>query len=434
MKKNLILFFIFITLLVGTYFVQEKRVDEEYQDAITRDRVVTFEINQLKMGEVEAKKVKGQWWEGKTLLSHNTFNQVEKKLLEIKKIKDITGEWKSFFSHPFTFEINHTVWTIGDLSLDRQGFYVAQDKKIMLVVIEGESTELTQNENDIASIKLDELKKHLSKTRDELKEHQFFRFYPDLPYRKVMVESEGRLTFELDFEKNTTNPPPIPGIYVHDKIVNKFHSLITQMNMKEEIPYSEKLKFKKMASITFLAKSKVVWELWIKSDKSADAILIDPDQKRAFLMVGGTLKSFFILIQDYWDKKVIPASEFKPFSRLPMTFSQGSKQAEVFVLNQEPMKFDSPKHKVQSENLYSLIQLVFNLSQHDQADRVSILSKTEKQQLMSGEFLRLHVLNQDLIFWPKAEELIVVNLTQGFKAHFGMYQEKWGARFEDVIK
>ena len=434
MKKNLILLGVFLVLLITTYFVQEKRMTDEYEEAITRDRVVTGDITHLKMGELSAEKKGDQWMSGKTLLSHNTFKQIEKKLLEIKKIKDIQGEWKTYFNDPFVFEINHEVWTIGDLSLDKQAFYLAQGKKIMLAVIEGESTELTQDETEIASIKLEELKKNLTKSPQELEERQFFRFYPDLPSESVTIESEGRLTFELDFLNNTTIPGPIPGIKVHDRIDDKFHSLITQMNLKEEIPYSEKLKFKKLAQITFNGKKKVAWELWLRNDKSADAILIDSDLKRAFLMVGGTLKTFFILIQDYWDKKVIPPAEFKSFTRLPMTFTQGPKQAEVFVLNQEPLKFESPGHKLQTDNLYSLMQIVLNLSQHDQADRVSILSKSERQQVLSGDFLRLHILNQDLVLWGKAEELIVVNLTQGFKAHFGMYQEKWGTRFEDVIK
>src|SRR5690606_20261862 len=107
----------------------------------------------------------------------------------------------------------------------------------------------------------------------------------------------------LNFEANTTNPPPIKGIVVHKDIGKKFYSLLTQMNIKEKVPYSEKLKSKKLASLKFIdGANEIVWELWLKSEKSADAYIIDSKSQKAFLMVGGTLRAFFIQVQDYWDK------------------------------------------------------------------------------------------------------------------------------------
>jgi hypothetical protein len=43
-------------------------------------------------------------------------------------------------------------------------------------------------------------------------------------------------------------------------------------------------------------------------------------------------------------------------------------------------------------------------------------------------------MNQELLIWRKTEELIVANLTQGFKAHFTLLDEKFRGRFEDVLK
>ena len=435
MKKNLILLGVFVVLLVGTYFFQEKRAEKEYVEAQTKDRLINFEVTHLKLPTIEAVKKNGSWWNGNQLLSHNTFKTIEKKLSEIKKIKSIQGEWATFFPHPFSFEINHVPWTIGDMSLDKQGFYISQNKNVYLAVIEGESMELTQDEREIESIKLNELVSALSKPAAELAENQLFRFYPDIPMDRIVISVDQNLPFELDLKNNKTLPPPVKGIAVHKDLRGKFFSLLTQMTLKEEVPYSEKLKFKKLGDVKFLNEKKTVdWELWIKSDKSADAFIIDSAQKRAWLMIGGTLKLFFVRNQDYWDKKVIPSEFFKSFTRLNATFTQGSKSAVVSILNREPLAFEVNGYKVDQAKMEFLMQFLFNLSSKDQAERVSILSSSEKKQLLSEEHLRIEILDQELILWRKAEELIVVNLTQGFKAHFNLVDENFRGKFEDVLK
>lgn len=435
MKKNLILFAVFLSLLVVTYLFQEKRTEREYAEAQLKDRLVDFEVTHLKLPQIEATKKDGRWWQGDKLLSHNTFKQIEKKLTEIKKIKEIQGDWKTFFPHPFSFEINHIPWTIGDMSLDKQGFYVAKDKKIYLAVIEGESTQLTHDEHEIESIKLNELVTTLSKDKSTFVENQLFRFYPDLPMERVVLAAEGSLPYELDFKKNETLPPPLQGVKVLKDLRGKFYSLLTQLTLKEEIPYAENLKFKKLADLKFIDQKRTVsWELWLRSKSSADAIIIDSAGKKAYWMVGGTLRMFFIQNQDYWDKKVIPSEHFSSFTKLVTTFTQGAKTAKVTIINREPMAFEAKGFKIDQLKMEQLLQFIFNLGPKDQADRVSLLSKTEKQQLLSEEHLRIEVFDQDLILWRKQQELIVVNLTQGFKSHFGLIDENFRGTFEDVLK
>lgn len=435
MKRNLILFGVFVVLMGVTYFFQEKRVEEAHHEEDRQNQLINFEIKTIGLPSVTATRVNGQWKSEGQLLSHNTFKLIEKKLTEIRKIKEVSGEWNTYFPNPFSFKINDIPWTIGDLSLDKQGFYIAQDKKVYLAYIEGESHDLAKDPDEIAGIKLNELVRALSKSKDELIENQLFRYYPDLPLGKVILSSDGSLPFELDFEKNMTLPPPIEGINVHKDLRGKFYSLLTQVTMREEIPYSEKLKVKKIGEIVFQKEQSVLkWELWLRNEKSADALIIDDKNKKAYLMVGGTLKIFFVRIQEYWDKKIIPQENFLSFTRLETTFVQGSKKARVIILNREPMAFEAKGYKVQDLKMEQLVQFIFNLGPKDQADRVSILSKTEKAQLLTEENLQMNVMDQDLVLWRKKEELIVANLTQGFKAHFSLLDENFRGTFEDVLK
>ncbi len=435
MKKNLSLFGVVILLLGITYIFQEKRSEKEYALEEQKARLLQEELTHLKLPSVEAEKRGESWWSGETLLSHNTFKQIEKKLQEIKKIKTIEGEWQHFFAHPFIFEVNKEKWTIGDMSLDKAAFYIARNDKIYLAVIEGSSHQLTHDESEIEATKVNELVSFLSRSLDDLKETQLFRFYPNLPMERVVVNVEGSLPFELNFKNGTTEPPPVPGIEVHHDLAQKFVSLLTQVNLKEEVPFSEKLKFKKLGEVKFIKDDQtVVWELWLKDEKSANAYILDSDKKRAYLMVGGTLKVFFIQVQDYWDKKVIPSKSFKDFTKTTATFIQGSKEAVVTIINRQPLGFEVKGYKIDQAKMEFLIQFIFNLDSKDQAERVSQLSKSERQQILSEEHLRIDIMGQELLLWRKAEELIVVNLTQGYKAHFNLVDENFHGKFEDVLK
>ena len=436
MKKNLYLSGILLALLLGTYVFQELRTKQVFEESFTKDHLVLAEdIQSLSWGDVQAIKKDGQWWANDKLLSANTFKQLEKRIGQIKKIKEVVGDKQSFFSSPVELKVNGETWVLGDLTLDRQGFYLSRNDKLMVAISEGEGQEITDEPGKVTEVKLEDLKKALLLKRDELSETQLFRFYPKLPLGTVTIGSDGRPEYELDLLNNQTLPPPIPGIKPHQKLLEKFTSLLTQMTIKNEVPYSEALKFKKLGQMVFQHdKMKVTWELWLNSGKSADSFIIDSVSKQAWQMIGGTLKAFFIHHQDYWDKKVIPPQEFKNFSRLKTIFTQGERTALIEIINREPLAFESNQYKIEAEKMNILFQYVFNLSEKDQADRVSLLSKSERKEVLSGDFLRVEVMNQELVFWRKKEELIVVNLTQGFKAHFLVTQQSLRATFEDVIK
>ncbi len=435
MKNNLILLGVLVSLILGTYIFQENRVARELKESREESALLLGEILTLELPNIKAEKINGQWMDGETLLSFNTFKQIEKKISEIMKIKEISGDWANYSRYSFPFKVNGVDWSIGDLSLDKQSFYIKQGDKIYLAVIEGGSHHLTSHEEEIEEIKLNELLNFLSKKKNDLVELQLFRYFPTLPLSRVVISNDGDLPFELNLDSNMTQPGPISGVEVHSNLKNKFMSLLTQATIKEVTPLSEIKKFKKLGEINFLGGNQnVKWELWLKSDKSADAIIIDPLHKKSFLMVGGTLKIFFVRLQDYWDKKVIPSKDFTSFTQVNAEFIQGSKRDTITIVNKEPLEFESKILNIDTPNMELLTQIIFNLDQRDQAERVSILTKAERTQFLSGDYLKIRVMNQELLIWRKTEELIVANLTQGFKAHFTLLDEKFRGRFEDVLK
>jgi hypothetical protein len=435
MKKNLLLLGILISLLIVTYYFQEKKTDRKYLESQREGKVFLDEIQSLEMSDIKAVKKDGRWFAGETLLSHNQMKQLEQRLKELKVIKDLEGGAASLPSSALRAKINDHELLVGDLALDRQSFYISINGSPHLAIIDGESSAMAQSPEELEGLKLQEFKSMLLQSQAQLKETQLFRYYPNLPVERAMLEVQGHLPFELNFKSNETAPPPVSGVAVQARLQEKFISLLTQVNFKEEVPFSAKLKFRKLGEIKFLGEQKVVkWELWLKDEKSADAYLIDEEAKKAWLMIGGTLRIFFIQIQDYWDKKVIPASSFKSFSRLDLKLRQGSREVPVTVLNREPLDFTSKTHKIKLGNMQDLFQFIFNLGERDQAHRVSNLASSERKQLLNQEHLRLEIMGQELLLWRKPQELIVVNLTQGFKTHFHVVMENFNAQIEDVIE
>ncbi len=433
MKNNLLLLGVLFALLTATYFLQEKSAQDDYKQSQIEGRVLTVPVTTLKLSDFEAQKKGNSWWAQDTLMSHNYMNQLEKKLHEVKKVKVLTGSKETFFKNALTFSVNGKPWTIGEMALDKNGFYLSIGDEIMLAVVEGESTQLTEDGSEIPAIKRRELVGIVSKTFNELKENQLFRFYEKLPMEKVSVETEGRLPFELNLSANQSIPAPFAGIALHEDLQKKFTSLITQMNIKEKVPYDEKLKGTKLGQIKFQADNDtVIWELWLKDKKSADSFVIDSDKKMAFSMIGGTLKVFFIQVQDYWDKKIIPPANFREFNEIKAQFVQGSQSRIITVQNKEPLSFLGGK--LEADKLRSLFQILLNLGPYDQADRVSPLSKTDKQVYLAEDHLRVTIFDQELIVVKKPEEIIVVNLTQGFKSHFTMAVDLVSYRFQDMLK
>jgi hypothetical protein len=433
MKKNVALFGILIALLGVTYFFQEKKAEQKFEENLVRDKLYPGEITQLTISGVMAKKENGQWKSGERLLSHNLFRQIEDQVKQIKKMKEVRGEMKDFFTTRTELSVNNDTILVGDLALDRQGFYVSQNGKMMLAILEGTNHELTEDVKDVQATKLNELKVVLMKAPKDLEETQLFRFYPDLPMERITIKVPGSLPFELDLKNNTTTPPPFSGITVHDKLPQKFVSLLSQVTLKEEIPLGT---FgAKLGEITFIKDGKaVMWELFMKNNTSADAVLVDPVRKKSWLMIGGTLRIFFIQLQDYWDKKNIPPFEFKNFERESMTFTQGKVRTIVTLVNKEPLSFESSHYKVDEEKMTELVSYALNLGPLDQATRVSLLSNSEKKQVLSEDHLKVEMFGQELVFWPKAEEIIIVNLTQGYKSHFARADISGGFRFKDVLK
>ena len=309
------------------------------------------------------------------------------------------------------------------------------DQEIFLCVIDGESQQLTSNSSEIASIKYDELKRLLNLDINQLKEDKILHFLPDLKMSKAVFSADGAPTFEINFVDNMTNPKPLSGIEVHAELMDKFITSFNQMSAIDDLIYKDVKPFKKLSMIeVFFPDQSFKLELWQLNKSSADAVIICPEFAKAWRVSGRFLKIFFVHVQDFWDKKVIPSKAFNPQKEIKLSLFEQNKQTDVFVKNTNPFQFHSSMGKLNQQKWDFFIQYIFNLGQKDQADRISIFTPSEKDIFLKQNILNIKVFGQHLLIWRRSQELIVANLTQGFKAHYVFLEENFSARFDDMLK
>ena len=432
MKSNLKLLIVLILLLTGTYIWIErpdrmwwKQHDETYRLRDLAEEAQSFGV----FGKKWALK-DNQWTHGKEILSLSIWPKWKRIFTNLKLEREIImppGMTKeNYLGEGFPVTINDHSFIFGERSVDGKSIYILdlESNKIL---------QMSLLPSDLFQM-LDEVK---AKSELEMIERRVFAYFSDIPFTKVVFETPGILSFELDLEAKTTSPRPIPGILIHPHIDQKFWHEIDLMQFTAQIEPDMGLLYQKMASLSLLDKDKKVltFELHRVGPQNADAVVYVPEKKKMFKVQGNTAKVFFDQVQDYWDRKIIPRDVFKSFTEMRVQFVLGEREATVNVINQEPLSFGStqPEIKVKEDKLQNLFAILFNLGQYDEASRVSILTKSEKQQFQNEPHIRMNVFGQDLMLIRKTNELVVVNFTQGFKAHFILFDISIGDQWEDFF-
>lgn len=427
MKLNLWLFGILMTLVVGTYFFQEKRVEENFKKSLVAGKLVKGQINSIETPTFKATLVANRWIFENELLSYNDLSRLVTMLETVKEVKALEADPNV---EGINFKLNETSYFLGSMNLDQSGFYFKVNDKNFVAIIETDSRQIHSEGENLNVIKYNELKSLLMKTQVELVEKQLFRYYPDLQFETVLVKPDGALDFELDFKNNTTLPAPMKGIEVHQELGNKFQALVREIKIKKKVKADPKLKKNKMGEITFLPQE-MKWEVFLPHKNKADVYLFD-SQGNAYEMIGGTLKVFLIQLQDYWDKKIIPPSDFKNFDVLSVTLSQGTDELTIKVKNREPLEYESDQ-KIKLNKVEMLFQVIFNLANFDQGQRVSPMTTSQYRQLLSEDNLRMEIMGQDLVMVSYGQELIVANITQEYKVHFNRI-ENFPLNIKDMLE
>jgi len=396
MKTNGILFLFLVGLLTLTYFFQEKKIWSNPADENELGKLIDFPIQKISLPNIEAEKKASKWLYGKQLLSQRLFEKLEERLLQIELIKVLDEVDKTILDGALAFTVNGHVFNLGEISLDKESFYVGRDGKFFLAKIEGASAGISLSEADLEADKLDELKSLMSMPNENYFEDQLISYYDNFSPEKVLVFREGTGAYELNFLENSTSPEPLKGVEVHRDIKTKFISQLNQIQIKKELSFNQLKKFKKLAVINFRQKNSkvIIWEIWQTNQATADAMVIDSDMRKAFLITGQSMKLFFLNVQDFWDKKIIPSEKFKHFESLKFEISQNNKTEKVEILNREPLAFNASSLKTNQERLGDLFQFLFNLGPFDQADRISQLTSTEKVQFLDRLFLKIKILEK----------------------------------------
>ncbi|MFY7993551.1 MAG: hypothetical protein ACOVP4_09690 [Bacteriovoracaceae bacterium] len=432
MKNNLGLLLVFILLLTGTYVWIERpdrvwwqKHDETYRLRSLVENAESFGV----LGKTWTLK-ENQWVSGQDLLSLTIWPKWKRIFSQLKFEREIILNAQTnkdnFLGEGFPITIDDRSFILGETTVDGKSLY-------LLDVNENKILQMSLLPSDLFQM-LDEVKE---KTPQDMIEKRVFAYFNNVQFTKVVFETPGILSFDIDLFNKQTNPRPIPGILLHPHLDQKFWHEMDLLQFTEQIKPDLALLYQKMASLSLVQDEKKVltFELHRVGPLNADAVVYVPEKNQMFKVRGNTAKVFFDQVQDYWDLKIIPRNVFKAFTETRAQFVLGDKEVTVNIINQEPLAFVSPDSqiKLKEDKLQNLFNLIFNLSQYEEASRVSILTKAERQQFQNESHIRMNVFGQDLMLVRKTNELVVVNFTQGFKAHFFFFDISIGDQWEDFF-
>ena len=432
MKSNLKLLILLLVLVTGTYFLVE-RPDRvwwsQHNDSYTLKPI--FENAKTLEFQKTIWVLKDQQWTyEKDILSQPILAKWKRILTSFKLEREIpltaTVKKADFITKGYSLGIDDNHYIIGDQSADGKSVYILDTDKNRIL-------QMSLLPSDLYKV-LDELKEN---DLEKMIEKRVYAHFSHIEFEKVLFETPGILSFELDLINKVTIPKPIAGVLQHPHLDQKFWHEMELLQFTHQLPYNPGLLYQKMAQVSFLQKDKKVlsFELHRLGPQNADAVVYVPETKQIFKVQGQTAKVFFDQVQDYWDRKIIPKNVFKAFNELNAHFVLGDKETNLKVINQEPLGFQSVdgKFKLKDDKLQNLFGIIFNLGQYEEASRVSILSKAESQQFQNESHIRLNVFGQDIMLVRRTNELVVVNFTQGFKAHFILFDISIGDQWEDFF-
>jgi|GEM_PF-6049790 len=435
MKQNVQLFFLLIGLLAFTYYFQEIRPEKlkkesQAQISILKKTPESLVFNNIKFN----KNVDGQWISGDELMSQNKLNQVIQLLMSLERVNEKKIISDIDFSDSLTLRVDDQLLEIGDLTIERESFYVKFRGDIILARFAGERDEILQEGESLQQKLKLRLKSLVDLDVVGLRENQLFRFFKNWEIQSLSLNQQERKPFSLNLKTKKLIPAPYDGLELHEDLDKKILSLLTQIQVKEfikDFSFKETEKIAQ-ATLTLMGEQRTFLILRMKEGKSADVYLQHLESNRVWKVIGGTLKLFFISEQDLWNKKNMP--HLTSFHQDKIELKNKTKRFSIKIFNREPFLFEPEFGKLDSTKIDLLTRLVLNLKPFEEAERVSRLLRSDEQYLETQNFTIFSFQDQSFTIWTKPSETIVCDKQRKLKFHYPHPGAALSFYLDDVIR
>ena len=346
MKTNAIYFLILTCLLTFTYFFQELKEREKFEEKDRREILFNekvygpflgFELNDTYF----FKDRNGQFKTKKNIpISQEKVFKVLNILsgLRVEKVlpvgeKKINEDQKLFFPHKeqkitFRFKNKRMVFILGQKLSYSQSFYfkIEGGKKVIFGIAKDVSDfkALYQKENyENSSKRYNRLSNILSLNENYFINKKIIGSFSKI--KKIKFEGVGGEKFSLDLSKNATIPSHFQGLAYSKAKFNVFKRDLLELKAVSIIENWEKKKLaRKLVTMNFLLKNKESFKLELFGKYG--------DQKSFFILKSGpsylykinqkSLLPFIVSVQDFWSLNPLKRQDIKE-GKVPQVSSLG---------------------------------------------------------------------------------------------------------------
>lgn len=412
-NKNLLLFLLLACAIGLTYWFEERGTHQALKVESKRTEVLNTEnlgqLSGVKGIKIDFEK-KGEAFfarNNQILLSQGRLDEFFKILggLKVKtflKDEDVSKVGRTFYIPDdsmklnFQFEKGQIEFTLGKKLDFDQSFYmeITQDGKKQIVIVNDESPDpgayQTDKEYQVSDVKYKRLQMVFLLTNVYFYDTRVFKdFYTDeksINFDRVTISTFRNKKYVLNFKDTTTSPAAPKGIAYFEENWLAFHKALTNLAGRTVIsPYEPVALTDLLSQFEVIDRQgrNYILTVYKKFGDQNGYFLTSSLDKLLYVLKTEDARFFFVNVQDFWKKSIVPASrEYQ----LSITFYD-NKTEVVKISDKELFKVEPQKTgaKVRPLEFKKLIDFLKSEGDHV-SDLTEKPSETLKKNIMQLRF------------------------------------------------
>lgn len=390
MKKNFILFFIVISLLVLTFLVKEKNLLE------TKKLISYNELKQTLQFEISKTKLlykNGKWYyqDNDLPISLEKIEHFIEILSNIRfedELDAIDQDKKVLFQIKWGNLDQQKTFQIYSFSEITGRLTVALNNKYYRAELAHSTDGLYQSEANLQSRLYSELVYYLVNKDAFYKDNYFY------PLKLDITKIDIRDKFQINLKKQMTEPEIYPGLKYKSDFLKLVNELLRKIKITKYLHESDELS----QDLGWINIDGSRWlSLFGKNNGQEGTFLFDHKLKKKFEIDSGHLDIFFIKPSYFWSLQPLSEDELLNLNEAEVLLTQGDQELRLKIPNVENFTIKVEQNlSINKQTLTELFKLLFAIDPFEQAYRVTKMDDAHEQK---ENRLKINIFGHKLYFW-----------------------------------
>lgn len=447
-KKHLFLMCILSSLVVFTYFFEEKGKTLKENSRIERKSLIKKldDINFISLPNISFKrdKTNTKWRviSDNRDISNLVFNEFLLIIssLRVESIIEQPEDIESYFKlQDKTLIVERddkkVNYRFGDVSQLTGHFYVLSNGVLYICSDRSSLDSPYRSELDLKLRKFLRLKKYLEASVIDFIDKRFFTPKHFLTTTKLVVDGVRNRWFEIDLVKNMTRPAPYKGVSVKENLKIETHKLLKMFQYQRRLKFSKDFVSTSSGSLELFSveNSKSTFHLYNTYNGRFGRYIHEVGSPYIYELIGIKTNLFYLNVQSFWDKTFIHNVDLNTLDQFIFDVSLENDKFFQFIVNDVRNKFtiSSLEESVEFDKtkMNFLFNLLFNLIDFKEADYI------EENIILSQEHssIRVKLFNKIYGISKNKNLITVVDHSLRIKFFFNYSSQELGETFFETI-